>query len=140
MKPINIMNKLNESAWSEEDFEYIKDKTGTSDKAESGGIIRFDHCPIENLIDLVEKGYADPSDAQNSGRSIKERIDFYKNNDTRNFEVGGYVVVPRREDYRVSVDEVEFDANDELKDLVDEFAEYADDYSFDNGHAYMWWD
>ena len=144
MKPINILNNLKES-WSDEDYYKILSTLGISSSDASGGIIRFNNVDINKLIDLYDEGYADPNDRQNNAPSIGEIIDFYHYHSSpeqtvRNFLVSGYVVVPTRRDYRISVDEVSFDFDNEALDDVVDFIKYADEQSCENNHAEAWWD
>lgn len=154
MKPINILNNLKEGyydssnskkLWSDNDLELVLTRLDLSPSDAMGGIIRFEDIDINALIDLFEAGYANPSDRQNEGPSIQEIIDFYHYHSTpeeevRNFTVEGYVVLPPRRDYRISVDGVEFDFDEEALDDVNDFIKSADEKSCKNNHASAWWD
>jgi len=79
---------------------------------------------------LIEKGFADPEERQNSAPSIKEFLEFLKAHPR--FGAHGYIVTPERGDYRVSVEGVSATGCD-AKDIVAFTNEYshADEFSID---------
>jgi hypothetical protein len=68
-----------------------------------GGIRYFEISPVK-LANLVQLGFADPHDAQNSAPSIEEFIEFFNEQFSKEWYVHGYAVSPERDDYRVSVE------------------------------------
>lgn len=107
-------------------------------KCYSGGTRYFNGLIPEVLQKLVDKGFADPNDAQNCAPTIQELLDFTKDKDGYTF--GGYVVSDNRSDYRVSVDSIDHDIplNDEEFREFTMFARSADEFDPNNGSA--WWD
>jgi len=106
----------------------------------SGGIIRFRELGLEELEALVEKGYIDPEEAQNSSPTVGEILGFMKKYPA--VTAHGYVVSPDREEERVSLEGIECEASevtDELRmDFVD-LARYADEFEYRTS-LYAWWD
>lgn len=99
----------------------------------------------EGLKLLIEKGYADPEDRQNSAPSIGEFLEFMKAHPR--FGAHGYIVTPERDDYRVSVEGLSCCGAD-IEDIVAFTNEYAhaDEFSIDQseeGEGYVcrcWYD
>ena len=137
-------SSINESyqmgTMTEEQYESICERLGIAYSNASGGINRFSHADISIIKDFLSEGLLDSSDAQNNAPSIKEIISFSEKEGISNFEVDGYVVVPSRDDSRISIDGVEFDYDDSLSDEVEAFVGYADEKSTEGNHASAWWD
>lgn len=137
-------NKIDESyqmgTMTEEQYDSICERLGLAYSNASGGINRFSGADISIIKDFLSEGLLDPNDAQNNAPSIKEIIDFSEKEGISDFKVGGYVVVPSRDDSRISIDDVEFNFEDSLQDEVEKFLEIADEKSIENNHASAWWD
>jgi hypothetical protein len=109
-------------------------------KAEGNDIIRFSGLSVAQLRKLVEKGYADPDDAQNDSPSIKDFLEFM----TKHSAVfaHGYVVSATRDDVRVSLEGLGCAAEFVTPALKDDFIELchdADEFHF-RMDLYAWWD
>lgn len=113
-----------------------------------GGIRYFDGIDYDTLSWLVDSGYADPDDCQNSSPSIGDFLndtDIYK----ANVSFDGYAVSPERNDYRVSIDTINiivpFDDAEmlsyfiELYHSADEFTLYPDAVT-KTYNMRAWWD
>lgn len=116
-----------------------------------GGTLPFEGMPVAVAQELVEKGYLDPKDYQNSSPSAQDFIDWaWDHLDpvegvTPTFN--GYVVAPERSDCRVTIDAINVgwgEAPDDLRmDTMMDFANrfyWADDFSVDATSGYAWWD
>lgn len=105
----------------------------------AGGYRGFEKMELNTLKELVDKGFADLDECQNSSPSIEEFINFMESHD--GFVVNGYAISDDRLDYRVTVTTIlatdECDNSKNLKDFVDAFRE-ADDFYSDK--LYAWWD
>lgn len=106
--------------------------------AYSGGCRHFDYLDAPTLRKLIDMGFADPEEEQNSSPTIEEFLEFVENHDE--YVLGGYVVTDQRDDYRVSITDIskdgEIETMDELKEFI-EFARFADDF---DPSGYAWWD
>ncbi len=104
-----------------------------------GGVRRFEGISADLIKELMEMGYADPDEAQNSSPSIQELVDYANRYDGYLFD--GYVVSLDRSDYRVSIETIkkyEDVDKDEMMDFVKEFRS-ADEFNID-GELYAWGD
>ena len=95
---------------SEEDFNKRDSLIFGNDKTEYfGGIESFgyqDHKGISYTTaeELMELGFLDPNDRQNSAPTAEEFVNFCKKYSQYESELIGYAVAPRREDCRVSIE------------------------------------
>lgn len=140
-----VIKPLNESVkggFTPEDLDEIRSVIDF--RGESGDCRRFTELSLEQLKGLVDKGLADPHDRQNDGQSIESIIELGERLPGANITVDGYVVFPPRNDQRISVDAVTVDYSNcvgaHVEDILDDFAEYADEKEDENGIYYMWWD
>lgn len=105
-----------------------------------GGCRHFENMDIDTLQILIDKGFADPEDAQNYSPTIEELIEFAEQyGDAYTFD--GYTVIDTRSDYRVSIEAIArktpITDKNELLAFVN-FARGADDWDPEGGYA--WWD
>ena len=105
----------------------------------SGGCRNFDEMNLETIKELIDKGFCDPDECQNSSPTVEEFVNFIANHE--GWYLNGYAITDKRHDYRVSITgmckERMIEDIDELKDFV-EFARFADE--FDMKFGYAWWD
>lgn len=105
----------------------------------SGGCRNFNEMHLETIKELIEKGFCDPDECQNSSPTVEEFVNFIANHE--GWYLNGYAITDKRHDYRVSITgmckEGMIEDIDELKDFV-EFARFADE--FDMKFGYAWWD
>lgn len=142
----SIIRSLEEASsrkeWSLDDIDTIIDTLGTSRE----GFGRFSNIELSKIKDLIKKGYIDLNERQNDGRSIKEILDIAKELKGTEVTVGGYIILPPRSDYRVTIDSVDFDMIDsstpDPEVVIKEFGEYADEYDYNKeaNRISMWWD
>ena len=137
---ISINESYEMGTMTEEQFDHICEVMGLSRSDSSGGIIRFRNVDLKIIKDLYNENLINLSDTQNNAPSVGEIIDFGEKEEVNNFTVDGYVVVPSRDDSRISIDGVEFDYNDSIQDEVESFIKYADEKSSGENHASAWWD
>ena len=106
-----------------------------------GGVRNFEGVPPETIAKLVEKGYADPEEAQNSSPSIQEFLDFCGQHPEMGLTLSGYVVSKDRSDCRVTVDGIAGElpigasADKAIAGLISfyETFRFADDLTVDQG-------
>jgi hypothetical protein len=106
----------------------------------SGGTFSFKELTAVKCRELLNKGFADPEDCQDSAPSFKEITEFLERNP--NFTGHGYAVSPDRNDYRVTLEGVESRgpiSNKERNDFVYWFRQ-ADDFSLSDDGAFAWFD
>ena len=106
-----------------------------------GGTLHFEGLSKDKLQELVNKGFADPKECQNSSPSIQEFLQIGEISNKVTFH--GYLVSPDRQDYRASIEGIDADdlTVDELLLLIKE-VHYADEFDFDKekGSIRAWWD
>lgn len=102
-------------------------------------IFWFDGLDAIGLQRLVDLRFADVEEYQNSSPTIGEILEFLKKNPS--FTAHGYAVTPLRDDYRISIEGVEgkTDNRDEIDNFIKLFR-HADDFRFESGYAYAWFD
>ncbi len=88
----------------EERDKFIVTNTQTCSQEKGYDVFRFEGLSYKDLLTCIKKGWADPEETQNSSPSIQELADFLKDNPA--FKAHGYVVSPRREDRRISLEGV----------------------------------
>lgn len=90
---------------------------------------------------LINEGFADPEDAQNSCPTFEEIVEFCENHP--GFIIHGYTIGDDRRDARVTAEGVEGTAKDldEMLDFIEAFR-YADDLSFSKEtlSCHCWYD
>jgi len=106
----------------------------------TGGIHHFDNLTVDDLKLLVEEGFADPEDCQNSAPNIAEMIEYAEGHEGFTFD--GYVVSPKRDDYRVSIEGLTYEGETTKQDVIDfaNFASYADERTMNDTVLSAWWD
>ena len=100
---------------------------------------RFSNANVDEIIHLIDLGYADPEDAQNESPNLGEMIEFMK--DHPEIRAGGYVIFPPRDDMRVTVELLVYNGkiNKSLKSALKEFTKNADELQLDNKYFRAWW-
>lgn len=108
---------------------------------ETGGIRRFQALPLSILQELVRAGFADPAEQQNDAPTIGRILDFMKKHP--GVRAHGYAVSPEREDYRVSLEGIEFEGEVSeglRKDLEELVGERADERHVGPNGFWVWYD
>lgn len=105
-----------------------------------GGMQRFANMDVFTLQKLVDEGFVDLEDAQNSAPCVGDILKFMKA--YPGFTCHGYAVDPKREDYRISLEGVEYNDMARMEQVV-AFAElfrFADDFVIQENRLYCWFD
>lgn len=99
----------------------------------------YEGLTAAGLDTLIKERFADNNECQNCCPCIKEINKFL--HEHPNFTAHGYIVTPRRPDYRVSIEGVEGkDCNaKDIEDFIDLFGD-ADDLTVEGGVCYCWFD
>ena len=105
------------------------------DRAEFwGGVEHYSGLDVHTLMELVDKGYADEKDAQNSAPTIREIMIAMLGNP--GLTAHGYWVSRERDDARISVEGVEGPLKPEFLPMF----KHADDLQYDGETIYCWFD
>ena len=115
------------------------------EKYKYGGIRRFERSP-DVIHRLIENDFIDLNECQNCSPSTKEFMEYVEDIEEY-ITFGGYAVVDTRDDYRVTIDEIQIllpvEKQDEFFSLIEIFR-YADEFSIsrdvDNYYLRAWWD
>lgn len=105
-----------------------------------GGITPFSGVPLKVLETLINEGFAEPDDQQNSAPTIAEMRDFMQ--EWPEMTAHGFIVHIERSDYSVSLEGVEFKGTPSIE-MVCQFAQlfnHADDFICSPTHLYCWFD
>lgn len=119
-----------------------------SDEEMLGGVAYFgegNYCKgkpitIDMAIQLVNDKYLDPDEYQNNSPSVSELMELCSKYPQVKME--GYVVSPKRDDCRVSIDGL-ICRNDITEELITEFSNLchdADDFYVGKDVLRSWWD
>jgi hypothetical protein len=102
--------------------------------------MRFSELTVEDLEELVEKKFADPEMNQNDSPTIGEFLEFVKENP--GFTLHGYIITPNRNDYRVSIEGLQFlgEASKATILAFTNFVQGADEIEANDQVLYAWWD
>ena len=110
----------------------------------SGGVRRF-NCSRETILNLLEEDFISPDECQNCSPYVKDFVEYTEGIDETKFEC--YAVSPDRDDYRVSIEGVDFIIPDTDYDKVTmavDISRSADEFSFEhaktNYYIHAWWD
>lgn len=107
-----------------------------------GGISHFDHMSVETAKKLLEKGYIDPQDTQNSSPTASEMIAFCDDG-TDKWYLHGYVVSPERDDCRVTFEGAGSHVPLEPEDALSFARKFRNADELDvspGGNAWCWYD
>ena len=111
-----------------------------------GGYAPRFHASRQRIIELMNKGFIDPKEAQNDSPTTQEFLDMTDGlDDTVVFE--GYTISDTRGDYRVTIDTLEIDIPSDDAGLISFMVEqtrHADEFDLDpcgdHFHLRAWWD
>lgn len=108
------------------------------------GIHSFEALTVDQLQELLDRGFADPTERQNFSPTIGELFQFGQSQKIKGFDwtFQGYVVSPNREDYRVSIDGIEW-RGDACYQIIADFeviAQNADELNIEPDFLRAWWD
>jgi hypothetical protein len=106
-----------------------------------GGCRHFSNLSLEQLEELVANKFIDLQDAQNCSPTVEDFLGFMK--DHTEFTAHGYAVSHNRDDYRVSLEGIEFDGRVTSDRSVQDFVylcRHADEFVWEDNKLYAWWD
>lgn len=105
-----------------------------------GRTAHFKGIHIDKLKELLKKKLINPDLTQNGSPTIEAFMDFMEKHP--DVLAHGYVIVPSRDDHRVSLEGVEY-KGEATKELIYAFAEafrYADEFEISKNGLHCWWD
>ena len=109
-----------------------------------GGVRRF-NCSRETILNLLEEDFISPDECQNCSPYVKDFVEYTEGIDETKFEC--YAVSPDRDDYRVSIEGVDFiipDTDFDNVTMAVDISRSADEFSFEhaknNYYIHAWWD
>lgn len=105
-----------------------------------GGTRNFESLDLEQLNALIKNKFIDLEDAQNLSPTVADFLDFMKKYPA--VKAHGYAVSHKRDDYRVSLEGLEFHG-DVSKEMLMDFiyvCRLADEFTAEDDHLYAWWD
>ena len=105
-----------------------------------GGCQSFEQLTLDRLILLLDEGFIDPEEYQNCSpdtMEFKAFLDAYPE-----ATVHGYMVSPQRDDYRITIEGMEYHGEVSKQMLYDfiEMFRTADDFTFHDDYLYCWFD
>jgi hypothetical protein len=109
-------------------------------KKEGGGNRHFRGVSVATLKQLVAHNYADPDGSQNLSPTLGQFIAFLE--EFPYVEAHGYAVSPLREDYRVTVEGLEYSApvSQQLRRKFEEMNGRADELICSDERLFCWYD
>ena len=105
-----------------------------------GGTRFFSKLSLEQLEELVDNNFIDLQDAQNCSPTVEEFLEFMKEH--AQFTAHGYAVSHNRDDYRASLEGIEFKgkvSKNLMKDFID-LCRHADEIVCEDNKLFAWWD
>jgi len=104
------------------------------------GHAAFKGLTLEKLKELRDKHFLDPSNRQNNAPTIAQFIEFMEEHS--DMKAHGYAISPGRNDYRVSLEGLEFngECSTELQLAFVERFRQADALEFTDSRLYCWYD
>ena len=109
-------------------------------KDDSGGVVWLDRLSLSVVAQLFEEGFIDPNDRQNSAPTSREILIFMCKYPSA--LASGYMVSPKRDDYRVTLDAIELPRRYVTPAAREEFEKLCKDADelITDGDLYCWWD
>ena len=105
-----------------------------------GGSQSFEHLTLDKLQLLLDERFIDPEEYQNCSPNTMDFKAFLEGYPEAT--VHGYIISPARNDYRVTIEGMEYHgevSKQMLSDFVEMFR-YADDFKFSDEYLYCWFD
>lgn len=105
-----------------------------------GGTRRFEALYLPQLRELVDNDFIDLEGTQNCSPSAEYFLEFLEKYPKATAH--GYAVSHKRDDYRVSLEGVQFRGRVSKKMLMDfvYLCRHADEFHAGDGELYAWWD
>ena len=105
-----------------------------------GGCTSFKGLTLSQLNLLLDENFIDPEECQNCSPNTMEFKQFLEMYPEATLH--GYIVTPDRDDYRVTIEGLEYHgevSKELLSDFIDEFR-YADEFEYGDDYLYCWFD
>ena len=105
-----------------------------------GGCQHFVELTLSQLNSLLDEGFIDPEERQNCAPDTMEFKAFLETYPEATLH--GYIITPDRDDYRVTIEGLEYHgevSREMLSDFIDMFRT-ADDFIQDQEYLYCWFD
>lgn len=105
-----------------------------------GGCQSFEGLTLSQLDLLLDENFIDPEECQNCSPDTMEFKEFLEKYPEATLH--GYIVTPERDDYRITIEGLEYQGDvsmELLGDFIDEFRT-ADDFIHNNDYLYCWFD
>jgi hypothetical protein len=105
-----------------------------------GGCCSFKGLTLDQLNLLLDEGFADPDEQQNSAPDTSEFKSFLE--EYPKATLHGYIISPDRDDYRVTIEGLEYDgevSKEMLSDFIEMFR-FADDFNVGDDFLNCWFD
>ena len=106
-----------------------------------GGVRHFKGLAADKCKTLIDNNLLSPNDSQNDSPTAEEMYEYIRC--YPECTCHGYAVSPDRNDYRISLEGVEFNGRDVELDMVIDFVNtfrYADELTVDRNSLYCWYD
>ena len=101
---------------------------------------RFTGLSVEKLAQLVHESFIELDERQNESPTVQEFGRFMVQHPE--FTCHGYTIVKERDDYRVSIEGLEYNGEVTKEQLIafTKFCKHADDFIVEDDNLYAWWD
>lgn len=113
-------------------------------KEVGGGAKNFYNLGLDKLHKLTELNFANIIEKHNEAPSIGEFFTFAEMQAAKGyiFTFEGYAIMPKRHDYRISIDGIVFNGNYQNQLLADfgNFVGAPDELSIESNYLRAWWD
>lgn len=131
--------KMKTMNWTKKDVKIVESILGVKSPSSGDSLVRLD-MDVEQVQKLIDLGYCDPSETQNSSHEISEFVKFVDQYPEIKFM--GYVVFPPRNDMRISIEGFEYRGKMSKKMIIDiaRFAGWADEFEIEEKYVRAWWD
>lgn len=106
----------------------------------SGGCCNFKGLTLDKLNLLLDEGFVDPEEQQNCAPNTMEFKGFLEAYPQATLH--GYIVSPERDDYRVTIEGLEYEG-EVSKEMLFDFTEmfrFADDFNVGDDFLNCWFD
>ena len=138
--PKEVLTMLDRSKANLRD-QLIQQNSQHYDPTYIGGIRRFRELNPRVIDELINLNVLDPNDAQNDAPPIREFYNYAMTHLDTKITFNGYTVTPNRDDYRVSIDRINFKPNDPvIKSTIYEINRLGQPSEGSIQDGYFWWD
>lgn len=131
---------LNKDYKERDQIIFGREITWGSDADTFGGTLQFEDLTLTQLEKLRDNRFLELDDAQNNAPTISRFMLFMKEH--KGVLAHGYAVSPTRDDYRVSIEGLEFcgECTTEMQLAFSRLCRSADEIEITGEHLYCWYD